>query len=187
MKRYLWVVAALSATVSLCVGCGATAAAPGPAAGEPADQTMFRSIANDRACVLIDLATLKRDFGHNIAGPYATKSQATGGVACEYSDIGQGVLVDVELYSDMTSRAFDSEAFFDVPLPAEWRHPVQRVGNQTLAWLLSLSGEAIVAFRSGKTVTVITVAIALKQVTAESIFSDALSLAEVAQKKIASR
>ncbi|HUC15048.1 MAG TPA: hypothetical protein VMS00_11405 [Acidimicrobiales bacterium] len=95
--------------------------------------------------------------------------------------------MDVELYSDMTSRAFDSEAFFDVPLPAEWRHPVQRVGNQTLAWLLSLSGEAIVAFRSGKTVTVITVAIALKQVTAESIFSDALSLAEVAQKKIASR
>jgi hypothetical protein len=115
-----------------------------------ADKMVSASVANDPACGLIDLATLKRDFAHNIAGPYPTKSQAAGGVACEYSDIDQGVLVDVELYSDMTARAFDSEGFFKVPLPAEWRHPVQRVGNQTLAWLLSLSGEAIVAFRSGK-------------------------------------
>jgi hypothetical protein len=187
MRRYLGVVAALSVTLLLCVGCGATVVAPVPGAVERADQMMSASIANDPACDLIDLATLRRDFAHGIAGPYVTKSQAAGGVACEYSDIDQGVLVDVELYSDMTSRAFDSEAFFEVPLPAEWRHPVQRVGNQTLAWLLSHSGEAIVAVRSGKIVSVITVAIALRQVTAGRIFSDALSLAEVAEKKIASR
>jgi hypothetical protein len=187
MRRYLRVLATLSVVVLLCVGCGATAVARGPATVENADTVASASVANDPACGLIDLATLKRDFTHNIAGPYATKSQAAGGAACEYSDINQGVLVDVELCSDMTARAFDSEAFFKVPLPAEWRHPVQRVGNQTLAWLLSLSGAAIVAFRSGKVVSVISVAIALKQVAAQGIFSDAISLAKVAEKKIASR
>jgi hypothetical protein len=187
MRQHLGILTALSATVSLFVGCGASAVTAGPASVENVGKVAFASVANDPACSLIDLATLKRDFTHNIAGPYATKSQAAGGVACEYSDINSGLLVDVELYSDMSARAFDSEAFFKVPLPAEWRHPVQRIGNQTLAWLLSLSGAAIVAFRSGKTVSVISVAIALKQVTAQRIFSDAISLAKVAEKKIASR
>jgi hypothetical protein len=110
--------------------------------------------AGSEACRILPSTEVDRVFGQTVNGPYSS-----GGVGaltqCIYIDAQAGS-VTASVYRGVSSLAFTDQTYGGIPLPAQYKVMMARLGDQSTVWRLSSTGASL-ALRENTTAVDLTV------------------------------